>query len=342
MAKSKKAAPQLKVPAEPITEFEVTEGGTLRMADYAEAETRAEFYEDVADRWEGSPQDLSDAMDDCQPLAWAVHSIYSDFRDEIVADIGAAETDAKHNKRRIAVLKERLKKLPEEPEEGASDWLLGLTTSEFEANVVPQIQEWFSEPPDWNFEDDYLPQTGTAQGAALEFFRSMDANSVDLLGVDIVEGEHPGSTYYAAELRGDIEAANTAAISCGLAVRFVRHGQTVERTQSTSSEVGAVGPKSSISGRAPTDSIQIFRTILSKSPGHGSFSERHTLPSGEEVIHRCSQATGLAALHFSHKYRAQFGQPPSWLAVCHPTHRRQLCEWALENQVPLPDESPQP
>ena len=48
MAKSKKTAPQLKVPAEPITEFEVTEGGTLRMADYAEAETRAEFYEDVA------------------------------------------------------------------------------------------------------------------------------------------------------------------------------------------------------------------------------------------------------------------------------------------------------
>jgi hypothetical protein len=234
MAESKKTAAQLKVPAEPVTVFEVTDGGTLRMADYVEAETRAEFYEDVADRWEDSPQDLSDAMDECQPLAWAVNSIYSDFRDEIVADIGAAETDAKQNKRRIAALKARLKKLPQEPEEGASAWLLGLTTSEFEANVVPQIQEWFSEPPDWNFEDDYLPQTGTAQGAALEFFRSMDANSVDLLGVDIVEGEHPGSTYYAAELRGDIEAANTAAISVDLAVRFVRHGQAVERTQNTS------------------------------------------------------------------------------------------------------------
>ena len=31
MAKSTKTAPQLKVPAEPITEFEVTEGGTLRI-----------------------------------------------------------------------------------------------------------------------------------------------------------------------------------------------------------------------------------------------------------------------------------------------------------------------
>ena len=222
MEKSKNAASPLNVPAEPITEFEVTEVGTLRMADYVEAETRAEFYEDVADRWEGSPQGLSDAMDDCQPLAWAVNSIYSDFRDEVVADIRAAESDAKQKKRRIVVLKERLKKLPEEPEEGASAWLLGLTTSEFEANVVPQIQEWFSELPNWYFEDDYLPQTGTAQGAALEFFRSMDTDSVDLLRVDIVEGDRPGSTYYAAELRGNIDVANRAAEAAGLRVRFVK------------------------------------------------------------------------------------------------------------------------
>jgi hypothetical protein len=221
MAKSKKAAPPINAPAEPITEFEVTEDGTLRMADFAETKTRAEFYEDVADRWKGSPQDLSDAMDECKPLAWAVNSIYSDFRDAVAADIGAAESEPRQNSKRIAALKARLKKLPEEPEEGASAWLDGLTTSEFEANVVPQIQEWFSEPPNWNFEDDYLPQAGTARGAALEFFRSMGAHAVDLLGVNIVEGEHPGSTYYAAELRGDVDVANRAAETAGLAVRFL-------------------------------------------------------------------------------------------------------------------------
>ena len=222
MAKRAKTVATLKVPAEPITEFEVTEGHTLRMANYAEPETRTEFYEVVADRWKGSPQDLCDAMYECQPLAWAVNSIYSNFRDEVVADVGAAEVDAKLNKRRIVALKERLKKLPEEPEEGATAWLLGLTKSEFEANVVPQIQEWFSEPPDWNFENDYLPQTGTAQGAALEFFRSMDADAVDLLGVNIVEGDRPDSSYYAAELRGHIDVANRAAEAAGLPVRFLK------------------------------------------------------------------------------------------------------------------------
>jgi hypothetical protein len=41
------------------------------------------------------------------------------------------------------------------------------------------------------------------------------------LGVDIVEGEHPGSTYYAAELRGNIDEANRAAEAAGIPVRFV-------------------------------------------------------------------------------------------------------------------------
>ena len=41
-------------PAEPIAVFEVSDGGTLRMANYAEAKTRAEFYEYVAGFWSGS------------------------------------------------------------------------------------------------------------------------------------------------------------------------------------------------------------------------------------------------------------------------------------------------
>ncbi len=222
MAKGKKAAPQIEVPAEPIAAFEVTEGGILRIADYVEAETRAEFYEDVADLWQGSPQDLSDAMEKCQPLAWTVHSIYTDFRDELETETHGAQDAGGGNKRKLAKLKARLDALPEEPDEGAANWLLGLTSKEFETCVVPEIEKWFEEPPNWNFEDDYLPQTGTAQGVALEFFRRMDVNSVDLLCVDIVEGEHPGSTYYAAELRSDIDVANHAAEAAGLRVRFVK------------------------------------------------------------------------------------------------------------------------
>jgi hypothetical protein len=171
-------------------------------------------------------------MDDCEPLAWVVHEIYSEFRDELAAELEDAEDelaaeleDAEDagtgHKRKVAALKARLEALPEEPWEGAADWLLGLASKEFEARVVPVIEKWFGEAPDWSSEFDYLPESATAQGAALEFFRGMADEDLEILGIDVVEGDHPGSTYYAAELRYDIDAANRAAEVAGILVRFV-------------------------------------------------------------------------------------------------------------------------
>jgi hypothetical protein len=203
-----------------ITEFEVDSSGTLTVADFWEPKTRADFYESVSDSWSESPAHLVDAMEECEPLAWAVHSIYTELRDEIQADLdGIARSSGVYKKRALA-LKARIKTMPEEPEDNAEDWLLTLTSSEFEARVVPEIERWFDSPPNWNWEDDHLPKNGTAQGAALELFQSMDGATLDILGVEIVEGEHPGSSYYAAELTGDIDLANKAAAEAGIPVRF--------------------------------------------------------------------------------------------------------------------------
>ncbi|TVS14942.1 MAG: hypothetical protein EA424_17800 [Planctomycetaceae bacterium] len=207
---------------EPVTLFEVSDGGTLRMANYVEARTRAEFYDYVAAFRSRSPEDLVEAMEDCEPLAWAVYSLYSDFRDDLEANLeeaqGAADGDEEDE---IASLESRLDALPEEPEEGAADWVRTLTVAEFTTRVCPVIAEWFREGPDWHYEDDYLPASGTAQGAALEFFRDMDSDSLEILGIHIVEGDRPGSTYYAAELPDDIEKANHTAAAHGIPVRFV-------------------------------------------------------------------------------------------------------------------------
>ena len=207
---------------ETVLEFEVHDGGTLIVANFAELTTRAEFYEDVADRWTDSPQDLLDAMSDCQPLAWEVQSIYSEARDEIESALHDAETKASSNKPRIAALKKRLANLPEEPEEGAAEWLLSLTNYEFESRVIPAIEKWFDGEPNWSYEDDYLPSGMTAQGAALDYFRNMDGSTLEQLGVVIVEGDRPGSTYYAAELEGDIANANAQAVRLGVGIRFVQ------------------------------------------------------------------------------------------------------------------------
>lgn len=58
------------------------------------------------------------------------------------------------------------------------------------------------------------------QGKALAFFQGMAGDLVDELGVEIVDGDQPSSTYFAAELRGNLAHANEAANRLALPFRF--------------------------------------------------------------------------------------------------------------------------
>lgn len=226
MSKNDEPLEEPQRPGAQRVEFEVDNYGTLLMANFAKKNTRDEIYgEDVPGTWAESPQDLVDAMDVCKPLALEVHSIYEELREEIERDLQNLTELSTWNKRRATALKARLRALPEDAEKEASNWLLSLTCGEFKDRIIPMIDEWFSGIPDSRFED--IPESATAQGAALEFFREMSADDVEKLGIEIVEGENPGSTYYAAELRGDIEDANRSAEAAGIAVHFKMYGSDV-------------------------------------------------------------------------------------------------------------------
>lgn len=325
---------------EDVTEFEVDSGGTLSMLGHYQPETRAEFYEEVADYWSGSPQELADAMDECQPLAWAVHSIYSDFRDELSSDLQEAQKAGAGHKKRRAALQARLSTMPEEPEDGVEAWLLPMTSREFEEWVSPEIEKWFESPPDWAFEDDYLPESGTAQGAALAFFRAMEGDSLDLLGVQIVEGDRPGSSYFAAELVQEINITNSVAIEHHIPVRFVHRQLTECKTDAPPKSVQTPRPSHNVGeGRAQVRA-DALKAILDEVVAAGSFSEHHELPHGSTVTYTTSQAAGLAALQAVNRYRVKFGELPDWVVRCHPTHRRRVCDWALLNDTPLPALAP--
>ncbi len=218
--RSKKRSPS-SLTSEPVIEFEVDSNGTLRMAGHVEPKTNAELYEDVAASGWRSPCALANAMDLCRPLAREVHSLYEVIRDELAADISEAQKAGAGHKKRLSALQKRLRAMPEEPEEGVAAWLRALTTREFNHWVVPEIERWFGSAPDWSIEEEYLPQRATARGAAMEFFESMGGDELETLGVDLIEGEHPGSSYHAAELSFDIDEANRAAAAAGIAVRFV-------------------------------------------------------------------------------------------------------------------------
>ena len=104
-----------------ITEFEVGSSGTLTVADFREPQTRSDFYESVSDSWAESPAHLANAMGECKPLAWAVHAIYTELRDEIQADLDGIAHSSGISKKRALALKARIKTMPEEPEDNAED-----------------------------------------------------------------------------------------------------------------------------------------------------------------------------------------------------------------------------
>jgi hypothetical protein len=66
----------------------------------------------------------------------------------------------------------------------------------------------------------------------MEFFESLPFATLEAIGVVIVEGDHPGSTYYAAELSGSIELANVKVAELELPFRFKKEGADAEDLES--------------------------------------------------------------------------------------------------------------
>jgi hypothetical protein len=86
------------------------------------------------------------------------------------------------------------------------------------------IQDWLAEPIDFT-QEDYFPSDWNGMGAAKKFFEKLDTGTADALGVSVIEGEFPGSSYYAARLDKSVDDANNAAEKLGLPFRFRKeHG----------------------------------------------------------------------------------------------------------------------
>ncbi|MDT3668950.1 MAG: hypothetical protein ROZ37_01290 [Aromatoleum sp.] len=91
------------------------------------------------------------------------------------------------------------------------------------------IDDWLSDAPDrcQEWEDYY--KTGDAQGAAYDHFLREDSELMDELGIAVIEGQCPGSSYFAAELHTPVEEANRIAAERGRSIRFVYEGEDFVR-----------------------------------------------------------------------------------------------------------------
>ncbi|TYB83111.1 hypothetical protein [Maritimibacter fusiformis] len=84
-----------------------------------------------------------------------------------------------------------------------------------------QLQRWFECEPDFEERDSndiVRPMDG--RQFAFELFWNYDPEILDALQISVVEGEHPGSSYYAPEMEGPVDEANRIAEERGLPWRF--------------------------------------------------------------------------------------------------------------------------
>ena len=107
----------------------------------------------------------------------------------------------------------------EDPEDAWKGWVRSQDAIGLE-RCIEEIRAWLAEPIDWHWEE-YFPSDAGPEGEALNYFEQLDGEALDAIGVILVYGDRPGSTYYAAELEGDIDEANAAAQALGLGIRFV-------------------------------------------------------------------------------------------------------------------------
>ena len=202
--------------------FDVDEYGTLSDAAFVPKTRREEMYSGIPSDWSKSPADLSYAMRLCPPLAWSIYESYENARDELEEQIDALDLDTEAGRDKAAELQAKLDGMPSEPEGNAERWLSGLDDATFRGAIVPIVQKWLSEEPDYRFEDDYLDHESSAEGLAFVIFRALDDDEREKMGVGIVEGDRPGSNRCFATLQIDIKKANKAAETTRQPFRFRR------------------------------------------------------------------------------------------------------------------------
>lgn len=189
--------------------FAVNEWGTITDPDFEEAKTWADVFESIWVEGIRSWRDVIDEVECCQPLTSHFLTLAYDEAERL---------DALAATQRTAIERRILAALEDDPDEGWRDWVR-LEGNQGVKRFKEKIATWLSEPADPE-QSDWFPLDYGAQGQAKAFFERLDGDTLDAVGVVIVEGEHPGSTYYAAELRASLEDANAAAQDLDLPFRF--------------------------------------------------------------------------------------------------------------------------
>jgi hypothetical protein len=183
-----------------LRDFEVTESGTISDPSVVEPTINADLFElDDHDTVEG----LILTIECCQPLLFAMQELAWEKKMELHEDSTASEL--------LTALKDE--------DLGWKEWIRLECDNGLNWFRTYIDETWLHQKINWSYVD-YFPKHYSGVAIAKQYFESLDDKTLDALGVEIIEGEHPGSSYYAAELRQDVNYANQVAREMDLGFRF--------------------------------------------------------------------------------------------------------------------------
>ena len=197
------------MPDKPRT-FAVDSDGSLSDPSY-DPQVRADVYDDYPDPIK-TRKDLIYAVDAIPPLCEVLASAYE-------AGMGCPYTDPV----------EKEDNWPEvDPwdwdESFFTDWYPLLKAADLK-KLSKMISVWLNEEPNWSLEEPHFHLPADSYGIAFDFFQSYvaeDANQQVLhkLGIELIEGFHPGDDSRVAQLSLGPEQANAICIEFNMPMRF--------------------------------------------------------------------------------------------------------------------------
>ena len=200
--------------------FDITELGTIVEGSVSEPTIRSEVF-DVGTSDRCTVNSLISDIEDCCPLT-------SHFQQLTLNELSEAQYTLEDDDLND-VERARLVKLVSALDDDDEGWAerIRLAGAAGLPRFKKEAQTWLASAIEWG-DLQWLPRTAGAQGRALEFFDSLPFETLQAIGVVIIEGDHPGSTYYAAELSTSIEKANIKVAELELPFRFKQEGSDAE------------------------------------------------------------------------------------------------------------------
>lgn len=194
--------------------FIVTDSGTLSLDGYKSPETREEAY-NISSNDFLTASGLAFVADMHQPVLWKLQDLFYDWRKNEIVKLSAKNSDQK-SLRNFEIMWD---------EDYLDDvtnveyWLESLSKDQF-ASISDNMHQWGLEDPSGD-DDEYIDEPMSGQDMAYQMFSDgCYSDESEILGIEIVEGDHPGSSYIAAVLSIPIIEANKKANELGLDLRF--------------------------------------------------------------------------------------------------------------------------